>query len=46
MKCIAVIEYMKKVPFLKKEKVWKKDFAEHIVPIVEATNKKIKEIKG
>lgn len=44
IKCLMVLDYMKIIPFWKREKIWQKDCAEHIVPIVEATNKKIEEV--
>lgn len=43
IKCIMVLDYMKTIPFWKREKIWQRDCAEYIVPIVEATNKKIQE---
>ena len=44
MECLMALDYMKVIPFWKREKIWQRDCAEYIVPIVEATNKKIEEM--
>lgn len=44
LQCLTALDYIKLIPFWKKEKIWQKDCAEHIVPIIEATNKKIEEV--
>lgn len=41
--CVNTLEYLKTKHFWEREKIWQKDCAEHIVPIVKATNKKIEE---
>lgn len=44
--CVNTLDYLKTKPFWKREKIWQEKFAKDITPIVEATNKKIKEIVG
>ena len=42
--CCETVQAVYKFPFWKREKMWQEIYKDNIMPIVEATNQKIKEI--
>lgn len=45
MICVSTVEVIQKVRFWEREKVWQEKYAENVVPIVEATNERIEQVK-
>lgn len=44
--CCDAVSKIYKQPFWKREKIWQTQYKNDVMPIVNATNKKIKEILG
>ena len=44
--CCETVKAVYKFPFWKREKIWREIYRDNIMPVVNATNQRIKEVTG